>query len=254
MALPFVRVRHSQALLAEVTAQRRALEAVDGRRAAFHRNATRFAWSFNTSRFYGYSISPEEGVAGAVTTEHVRRGLGADANADAATAELRSYVRLGARHAVLASRFGLAAAWGDPGVRRQFFVGGAGPAPALVTFGSDAFGVLRGFGHRSLAGSRAVTFSLEYRVPLLRIERGHGTWPIFVRTISAAGFVDAANAFDGRFRSADLKRAFGGEVALDVLVGYGLPVTLTAGIALPRDPTHPSAAARMAYVRLGRSF
>jgi hypothetical protein len=251
--VPFVTVRHSQAFEAALSDQRWLLTTRANYQALEKRNAVRLAWSFNNAKIYGYSISPEQGVSLGVASEHVRRGLGADGNADAATVQVRSYLRLGGRHAVLASRVGLGVASGDPAVRRVFYLGGNGPASGLVDFGSDALSLLRGFGTKVFQGRRVANVGVEYRVPVLRVERGHGTWPFFARTLYAAAFLDAGNAWDGPFAASRIKRSYGAELSLDLVLGYSLPLTCSAGIAFPQDPSGPRTRPA-AYFRLGRSF
>ena len=55
---------------------------------------------------------------------------------------------------------------------------------------------LRGHGIASVSGDSFYTASLEYRMPLLWIDRGYNTLPVFFRYLSGAAFIDAGNAFD----------------------------------------------------------
>jgi dipeptidyl aminopeptidase/acylaminoacyl peptidase len=252
--LPFVTVRHAQVLQAALSDQSWGCTTEGKIDSTWSRNALRLSWAFNSAKEYGYSISQEQGVAAGVATEHVRRALGADGNADSATFDLRSYVRLGGRHAILAARAGFGIASGDMSVRRQFFLGGAGPTTPLVDFGSETLSMLRGFGSNVAAGSHVVNLGLEYRVPIARIERGYGTWPLFARKVWAAAFVDGGTTWDGHFAAAHLKRSYGAEVSLDVMLGYALPMTWTAGIAFPQHPSITRERTATVYFRIGRSF
>ena len=66
------------------------------------RRALRGGWLLNDSRSYGYSISREDGWTATVTTELTREALGADADGEAATVDVRGYLPVWPRHAVLA--------------------------------------------------------------------------------------------------------------------------------------------------------
>jgi len=218
------------------------------------RAGVRASWSFTSARRYGYSISDEDGFTLAATGEFLRPGLGSDGDADAATLDARAYLPLGLPHAVLAIRGAMATASGDDGVRRRFRLGGSDGNPVAGAFGSDAISLLRGFQHDVFVGDRVALTNLEARVPLAQVQRGWGTWPIFVRSIHATGFFDVGHAWTGEVTWADRKLGYGVEVSADVVAGFGLPLTCTAGVAWGRDGADTVADTRSFYFRVGRSF
>jgi hypothetical protein len=252
VALPFVRMRSAQTLLAAINYERDT--ALNGpRRAEFERSAFRGAWAFANAKHYGYSISAEQGVVVGVTSEHVRRAIGADGDADAGTIDARAYLRAGPRHGVLALRMAAGAATGDDNVRRTFDLGGSDARLTLFDFSRDALSLLRGFEPGAFSGSRIVNANLEYRAPIWRVERGHGTLPLFARTLHGAVFADLGHAWTRSFSARDLKSSVGVEAAADLVIGYFVPFTLAGGAALGRDGasgiTHPRY-----YLRIGRAF
>jgi hypothetical protein len=83
--VPFRTLRRAQLLQTALVLERHTFSPAAGEISVYRRNAWRGAWSFNNSKTYDYSISPEQGVAGAVTGEVVRRGLGATGDAEAFT-------------------------------------------------------------------------------------------------------------------------------------------------------------------------
>jgi hypothetical protein len=95
--------------------------------------------------------------------------------------------------------------------------------------------------------------NIEYRWPFARPERGFKTWPVFIHTAHAAAFADAGHAWSNEFRLADVKTSLGAELSADVVLGYSLRMTLTAGGAWGRDGQSGSNSAT-AYVRVGRAF
>lgn len=217
------------------------------------RNALRLAWAVNTGKKYGRSISAEDGVAASVTAELVRSAFGADGDGNAFTGELRAYLRPFAGHSVLAARAACGRASGDVQVRRRFYLGGSMPAGPLVNFGSDDLRMLRGF-DRVSSGSRIVVGNVEWRQPLLRVERGWGTFPVFLRVVHATLFADTGNAWDDEFHSDAFRTAVGAEGSIDVVAGYSLPLTLSVGVAWTRDGASAGRRGTSVYFRFGPSF
>src|SRR5690606_21338805 len=141
------------------------------------RRALRAGWIVDAARSFGYSISEEEGWSGSATLELIREALGADGNGGSATGDLRGYAGFGPRHAVLAARIAGATAWGDEPIRRVFSAAGHDPQHRRFDFGADAIGLVRGVDAGDRLGRHAVVLNIDYRVPLLRVERGFGTLP-----------------------------------------------------------------------------
>jgi dipeptidyl aminopeptidase/acylaminoacyl peptidase len=253
LILPRRRVRSSHTWLAAIQLATRR-EATLAEVTTEDRHAFRLAWSFDTARQYGYSISHEDGISTTLTFERVTRAIGASGDATAATADVRGYFGVGPRHSILALRGAGGLSTGDERVRRTFSVGGSESRPASLAFGRESLALLRGFSPGDLAGTRAAVVNVEQRFALARIERGRGTWPLFLRTAHGALFADIGHAWDGRFSTGDLKRAFGGELSIDLVAGYFLPLTATAGVAWTYDRARERPSGRGVYVRFGRAF
>jgi Tol biopolymer transport system component len=251
--VPFRRVRWSQAALAS---WRREHSVVSGPSAAgeFDRGALRLGWSVNTARRYGYSISPEDGVTAGAAVELTRRGLGGDGDAELYRADTRGFLRLGLRHGVLALRASGAASRGDASVRRTLRLGGHGADGGVLSFEEDGSSLLRGFPADTFLGTNVVLGNAEYRLPLGWVERGIGTWPVFLRAVHVSGFVDAGHAWTGRFTAADAKVSWGVEAGADVTAGYALPFTWMVGVGWGRDLSNEVPDNREMYVRIGRGF
>jgi hypothetical protein len=218
------------------------------------RTALREAWGANSSHFYGYSISSEDGVGVGVTAEEVPKAFDSVADASVFTLDTRVYLPgLGAHH-VLALRAALGVSNGDPIAGRTFLLGGAAPAPDVVSFSSSAMALLRGFPSDTFAGSRIGIVNADYRFPIARPERGHGTVPLLLHTIHGALFVDAGNAWANTFLSRDVKVSAGAELSANVVLGYVLPLTATIGAAWGHDGAHRVPDTTTGYVRVGRAF
>jgi hypothetical protein len=250
--LSFRRVRESHTLLGAFHASTDELFCAECPRdngPTVVRRAIRAGWLTNAARSFGYSISREEGWTVAVSTEMNRAALGADGDAGSATADLRAYVHAFPRHGVIALRAAAATTWGDERVRRVFSASGHGPQPGGLRFGSDAIGLLRGVDDDDLFGRHAAVVNADYRLPLMRVDRGWGTLPVFVRVIHGAVFVDAGNAWNERFDGSDTTVSLGAELSLDAVLGYGLPITFTTGAAWA---SHDRGFA--VFGRIGRAF
>ena len=250
------RVRWSQTVLSAISASEdvRSCESCssppDQR---IQRGAIRLGWTFDNAKSYGYSVSRESGTALRVTWENAPEALGSDAANSAMTMEARAYAGLGPRHAAVAIRAAGATAWGDKSARRLFSASGSDAASSSFDFGRGAIGLLRGFESDTVAGNHAAVTNVDYRFPLQRIERGSGTIPLFLRTIHAAVFADAGNGWNDSFRWHDVRVSAGGELSIDTVVGFGLPLSFTAGVAWRHDPvgTQDGPAA---FGRIGRAF
>jgi hypothetical protein len=251
--VPFRRVRWSHAIFTSYNADRTVVSGPrDGGRT--DRGALRLGWTLNSARRYGYSISRVDGIAVGVTTELARPALGADADATFTRGDVRAYIPAAPRHGVLALRASGAISQGDPQTRRVLRLGGHDADAAVMSFSEDATALLRGFPANAFLGTRVALFNAEYRVPLAYVERGIGTWPLFLRSLHAAGFVDVGHAWTDSFEWADRKWSWGGEVAADAVAGYALPVTVAAGIAWGRDGSGTSPDSRRVYLRLNHAF
>jgi dipeptidyl aminopeptidase/acylaminoacyl peptidase len=253
VALPFRRVRRAHALFSAYRFERSRIEVAD-RAQTLDRGALRAGWTFDSSKRYGYSISPESGIESGFVLEAVRAALGGHGNATLLKGDLRAFIPLGPRHAVLAVRATAADSRGDENTRRVLRLGGPDANPSVISFDEDASSLLRGFPSNAFLGTAIALGNIEYRVPIAWIERGVGTWPVFLRSAHGSLFVDAGNAWTGRVRAADTKTSSGFEIGADVVAGYVLPLTLTAGLAWGHDPAGRFPDSRQIYGRLGYGF
>jgi hypothetical protein len=253
--LPIRRVRWSQSVLGAMHASRDRLTCStcgpDGVVEAT-RVALRSGWLIDAARSYGYSIGDEDGWSSVLTTEFTRDALGSDGDGGAATLDLRGFLPLGSRHVVLAARAAGATTWGDESVRRVFSASGSGPQALGFNFGSDAIGLLRGVDEGDVAGEHAAVVNVDLRVTFWRIERGLGTVPFFARTLHGSLFADFGHAWTESFNRRDVSRSFGGEISVDAVVGFVLPLTFTGGIAWRDVPGADRGVAL--FGRVGRAF
>ncbi len=254
--LNVTRVRWSQSVLAAINASEDIFSCescTDTTPQDVHRGAIRSGWTFVNAKSYGYSISRESGTAVRLTWESAPEALGSDAASSAMTIDARGYIHLGPRHAAVAVRAAAASAWGEENARRLFSAAGSDAASSSFEFGRRAVGLLRGFESDSVVGSRVAVANVDYRFPLQYIQRGSGTVPLFLRTLHSAVFADAGNAWDDAFSWNDVRISTGAELSLDTVVGFGLPLSFTAGVAWRHDPAGSQDGVAV-FGRLGRAF
>lgn len=252
--VPWRRVRIAQSWLVGADLNRRRLPASSGVPDRM-RNSLRAGWAVNSSRFYGYSISPEDGLRTSATWEHVSPALGADGEAMSVTVDARAYLQGVARHHVLAIRAAGGTSTGDAGARRQFSLGGSAVPVAPFDFGRHALGLLRGVDIDAMTGPALAVANLDYRFPLAWIERGIRTWPLFLGNVHAAVFADVGTTGLALGSLAHPAASVGAELASDLVLAYSWKLSVTAGFAWTHDPSRPDRPNRPAvFVRTGYAF
>jgi hypothetical protein len=162
---------------------------------------------------------------------------------------VRAYLPGIGRNHVLAARAAAGLSRGDLLARQAFVVGLASASLSTGDFSADALGLMRD-GQTETSGDRLLVSNVEYRLPLATIDRGFGTWPLFLRRVHASFFSDAAQvrgAAGERWR-----RAIGAELGVTAVAGYALPFDAVVGVAWGTDDRQHSGAT--AFARLGRAF
>ncbi|MCR4403769.1 MAG: hypothetical protein NUW06_00455 [Candidatus Acetothermia bacterium] len=130
----------------------------------------------------------------------------------------------------------LAAGWSDR--EGNFALGGT----------SGQF-LLRGQPDGVLEGSLIAGTSIEYRFPLLSLEKGWGLRPLFLDDLRGALFADAGLAGDRLPTLAELKAGYGLELQLLFTTGFGVPQALSLGVAYGLGQPEP-----IFYLGFGSAF
>ncbi len=195
------------------------------------------------------NISPSQGQLLTIAGIKEDPALGSVVSLAKIEADVRAYQHIRGDSDVLALRLGAGTTIGRPTFRRSYAVGGF-PGGSLFDVVRTNETVLRGYPDDAFTGREFVHANAEYRFPLWYPERGIWSFPIFLRHLHATVFADAANAFTGPLRLADVKTAAGGSVGADIFIGHAIPVTATLGVA------HGFAEQGMtvSYLRMGLSF
>ena len=205
-----------------------------------------FQARYTDARRFVRSISPEEGRTVSLALGAAAPELGSDYRLLRARAAVAQYLRVPpTRHVVLALSASGGAADGTIGYRAPFELGGAtAPDPLTLLPGTTTppSSQLRGYPAGSLAGTGFVLGNVELRFPLADPTRGRSTWPVFLRRVHGALFLDGGDAFDlpGQLRIAghalsaeELRFSAGAELRLEVVLGYYIRTDLRLGVARP---------------------
>ncbi|MGE5098919.1 MAG: hypothetical protein ACM3SX_02945, partial [Deltaproteobacteria bacterium] len=161
------------------------------------------AASFSNAQRPAFSISPEDGISLAATVrDRLRSGANATGTQSVSTVGTASLYKSldlpGFAHHVIALRG--AAGYADDRASGYFFVGGVSGSSFQIIpgytlgEGRKTFPV-RGFSAGTLAGTRAITGSAEYRIPLFLTGGAPGPLPFFLDRSSLTLFGDYGSAW-----------------------------------------------------------
>jgi outer membrane protein assembly factor BamA len=190
-------------------------------------------WSYSNAESYTWSIGNERGLDLGVGVDVSDAAIGSQTSGYDAVLNMATYFPMPwARHHVLAlhASAGISGGFGAP-----FFVGGMVDYPVLETILNQAAYTnggfaLRGYPVQAEAGSDYALFNAEYRFPIVNIDRGISTLPVFMNRVSGAAFVDYGSAFNDA-AAAEFKTGTGAELWLEFALGYTIPFFFRAGFA-----------------------
>lgn len=198
-----------------------------------------FATSYNSAHYYPKSISLTDGQRFRIVAEDSDT-LNSDYTGQVYTLDWRGYMEIAGRH-VLATR--LTGGWGTDNPQ-PFRLGGqdegyvlGSPGSTVVLPTTEIFNkrdyALRGYdeGLSALSGRRMALAELEYRFPIVMIERGFMAPPIGIHNIHGKVFYNVGDAWQDDFDSSDLFHGAGFEVNTEVVLGYMYLLDLRVGYA-----------------------
>jgi hypothetical protein len=194
----------------------------------------RAGYRYSNAETYLWSVSPERGFSFALDLNVTHPGLASEFRGFTTRADLIGYVPMPwFSHHVLALHGGAGLGGGGYPGRSLFYVGGFTDLSVLETIQTVAVQggiVLRGYPPVAQTGGYFSLFNAEYRFPIVNIDRGASTLPVFLNRISGNLFVDYGGAFDD-FRTSVFKTGAGAEAWFDLLLGYNLGFSMRLGYA-----------------------
>src|SRR5205814_9288324 len=161
--------------------------------------ATSFSYVYSDARRFVRSISFEEGQRFSITSRIAARALGSDFTFGQLSSSYARFFPLPwtsdgvPLHHVFAARLSGGVARGDLSERHLFELGGfdAGdPVRAILDPVSAPVRILRGFVTDAFAGEAYVLGTFEYRLPLVEVQTGAWTLPVYLRRLHGAVFSD----------------------------------------------------------------
>ena len=192
------------------------------------------SWVYSNTDGSLWSVGNEQGFDMSATLDLSEPYLGSEFSGFAATLNFGTYLRMPwLQHHVLALHAGGGMSGGNFGGNGAFYVGGFQDIPLVSTIQNSLVqgGVaLRGYPVVAEVGHYYSLSNVEYRFPILNVDHGPSTLPIFLNRVNGSAFLDYGSAFDDP-ANAHFKTGVGAELWLDFTLGYVLGFTFRAGYA-----------------------
>ena len=199
-------------------------------------------WSYSGLESYRDSVSNERGLTSFVHIRHADKTFTfSEQDITEAVVDARVFAPvsgLGAHVVGLYLSGGVA--FGEPLLRQSFFLGGFADRDItsdLLNGRRSGGGALRGYPAVTTGGDAFALATLEYRFPLVDVEHGISTLPLFLDRLHAAAFTDFGGAFSGPPDLTQFRASVGVELRAQVTLAYYGLFLIRAGYArgLSRD-------------------
>jgi hypothetical protein len=216
-------------------------------------SAAQFGWAeFRECKSYGYSVTRESGTAVRVTWENAPEALGSDAYRARSRSTTRAYGST--RSASCSHRGSIAGAssW-DTSMRAASSAPQVRTRPRLFFDLAKRCRLLRGFDSDTVIGSRAAVANLDYRFPVRYIQRGSGTISIVPSHDPFGGFCRCRQRVERHLPLERCPYFRGAELSVDTVIGFGLPLSFSAGVAWRHAPVGTQDGVAV-FGRIGRAF
>ena len=193
-----------------------------------------FGYSYTNAERYLWSVGAERGYSLGLSFDLTDPRLGSDFSGFVSNGDLSMYYLMPwLKHHSLAFHAGAGTSGGVFPGRGAFYVGSFVDLPLVDTVRNVLIqgGItLRGYPPVIVAGRSYALGNLEYRFPIVNIDRGPSTLPIFLNRISGNVFLDYGSAFD-LLDTAQFKTGTGAELWFDSTLGYIASFTFRLGYA-----------------------
>ena len=185
---------------------------------------------YSNAEAYLHSVGPERGFTLALSADVAAPLLASDYTLYVFSYSATDYFPMPwGHHHALALHGASAVTMGNYPYQGLFYAGGFLEAPLFQNYTLGAYQgpfVLRGYPAFSIAGNQYHLFNAEYRFPIVDVDRGFSTLPVFLGRISGNFFADYGGAFnelDPKHWTDQFHLGVGGELWVDLTVGL-LPI------------------------------
>jgi outer membrane protein assembly factor BamA len=191
-------------------------------------------YSYTNAERYLWSVGPERGYSLSMSFDLTDPRLGSDFAGFVTNGDLTMYYLMPwLEHHSVALHAGAGTSGGVFPGRGAFYVGSFVDLPIVDTVRNVLIqgGVtLRGYPSVIVAGRSYALGNVEYRFPIVNVDRGPSTLPIFLNRINGTVFLDYGSAFD-LLDTAQFKTGTGAELWFDSTLGYIANFTFRLGYA-----------------------
>lgn len=198
----------------------------------------RASWSYSNAERYLMSVGPERGFTLSASVDVADLYTASEYTIYAFGYNATGYLPMPwADHHSVALHLGGATSTGDYPRRGLYFVGGFADTEVQDVINDTIFQggfVLRGYEPVSFIGSQYHLFNAEYRFPLVTVDRGISTLPVYLQRMSGNLFLD----YGGAFNELDIENyrdqfhtGVGGELLVDLQIGYYTLLNIRLGYA-----------------------
>lgn len=192
------------------------------------------AYSYSNAERYLYGVGAERGFSLGLNFDLTDPKLGSEFQGFVSSGDLTVYYLMPwLKHHSVALHAGAGTSGGNFPGRGAFYVGSFVELPIVDTVRNVLIqgGVtLRGYPPVIVAGRSYALGNIEYRFPIVNIDRGLSTLPFFVNRITGNVFFDYGSAFD-TLETAEFKSGTGAELWFDTTLGYIASFTFRLGYA-----------------------
>ncbi len=188
-------------------------------------------YSYSNAESYLYSVGAERGFSFSANVNVADPWLGGEFSGYQSSFQLGNYYLMPwAHHHTLALHVSGGMSGGSfPGLG-SFYVGGYQDAPVIISIEHSVVQssvLLRGYAPVTETGSNFALFNGEYRFPIVELEHGVSTLPVFLTRVSGSAFFDYGSAFNNV--NPVFKAGTGAELWFDFTFSYVIGLTFRAG-------------------------
>ena len=195
-------------------------------------------WGYSNVESYLFGVGPRRGFSLSAYASAGDRFTASEYSVYSFAYNSTAYVPMPiVRNHTMAFHLAGAAASGDYPRRGLYYVSGFADTDLVQALRYSVFQggyVLRGYKPLSFIGSQYHLFNFEYRFPIVAVDRGISTLPVFLQRINGNLFLDYAGSFDtldvDNWRS-QFHTGIGAELWTELQLGYSTTLNMRLGYA-----------------------